>query len=141
MDARAAEAVAAEGSAAGGGNDFHNYSPDSSMFAFAREHNLYVVKVATKDTIQLTRDGAKNYSFGARDTLQEREQQELNQQQQQQDDQNGGGDQGGTGSRDPRVRANVTWSPDSKAFAVTRMDNRKVGELYLVNNLASRGRR
>ena len=47
------------------------------MFAFAREHNLYLVKVATKDTVQLTRDGVKNYSFGARDTLQERQQQEL----------------------------------------------------------------
>ena len=40
-------------------------------------------------------------------------------------------------SRDPRVRANVTWSPDSKAFVVTRNDKRKVGELYLVNNLAN----
>jgi len=122
-----------------GGNEFRNYSPDSSMFAFAREHNLYVVKVSTKDTVQLTRDGAKNYSFGARDTLQERQQQELNQQQQQQDDQNNE-DQNGGGARinrDPRVRANVIWSQDSKAFAVTRMDNRKVGELFLVNNLAN----
>ena len=62
----------------GRGGDFRNYSPDSSMFAFAREHNLYLVKVATKDTVQLTHDGVKNYSFGARDTLQERQQQELN---------------------------------------------------------------
>jgi dipeptidyl-peptidase 4 len=121
-----------------GGGDFHNYSPDSSRFAFARDHNLFVVDVATKDTVQLTHDGVKNYSFGARDTLQERQQQELNQQQtqqqQQQDDDQGGG-QGGGVNRDPRVRANVTWSPDSKAFVVSRMDNRKVGELFLVNNL------
>jgi dipeptidyl aminopeptidase/acylaminoacyl peptidase len=122
---------------AGRGNEFRNYSPDSTLFAFAREHNLYLVRVATKDTVQLTHDGAKNYSFGARDTLQERQQQELNQQQQQQDGQQdtGGGNQ--ALSRDPRVRANVVWSPDSKAFAVTRMDQRKVGELYLVNNLAN----
>ncbi|HWJ13090.1 MAG TPA: DPP IV N-terminal domain-containing protein [Gemmatimonadaceae bacterium] len=125
----------------GRGGDFRNYSPDSSMFAFSREHNLYVVKVSTKDTVQLTRDGVKNYSFGARDTLQERQQQELQQQQQQQDDnqnddQGGGGGRGGV-SRDPRVRANVIWSQDSKAFAVTRMDNRKVGELFLVNNLGN----
>lgn len=127
----------------GGGGDFRNFSPDSSMFAFAREHNLFVVKVATKDTIQLTKDGAKYYSFGGRDTLQERQQQELNQQQQQQqDDQNdeeGGGRQGGGGgiNRDPRVRANVTWAPDSKSFVVTRNDSRKVGELFLVNNTAN----
>jgi dipeptidyl aminopeptidase/acylaminoacyl peptidase len=123
----------------GRGGDFRNYSPDSSMFAFARDHNLYLVKVSTKDTTQLTRDGAKNYSFGARDTVQERQQQELQLQQQQQDDSTGGqgGDNGGRVNRDPRVRANVVWSQDSKAFAVTRMDNRKVGELYLVNNLAN----
>lgn len=122
-----------------GGNEFRNYSPDSSMFAFAREHNLFLVKVATKDTVQLTHDGVKNYSFGARDTVQERQQQELQQQQQQQDDttQESGGGRGGRINRDPRVRANVVWSQDSKAFAVTRMDNRKVGELYLVNNLAN----
>src|SRR5581483_9932504 len=39
--------------------------------------------------------------------------------------------------RDPRVRANVTWSPDSKAFVVTRNDARKVKPLYLVNNTAN----
>jgi dipeptidyl aminopeptidase/acylaminoacyl peptidase len=125
------------------GADFHNYSPDSSMFAFARDHNLFIVRASTKDTIQLTRDGVKNYSFGARDTLQERQQQELTLQgQNQQDD---GGQQGGDGGRgginrdprDPRVRASVVWSPDSKAFAVTRMDQRKVKSLFLVNNTAN----
>jgi dipeptidyl aminopeptidase/acylaminoacyl peptidase len=122
----------------GRGNEFRNYSPDSSMFAFAREHNLFVVNVATKDTVQLSHDGAKNYSFGARDTVQERQQQELQRQQQQQDDstQDGGG-RGARINRDPRVRANVVWSQDSKAFAVIRNDMRKVGELYLVNNLAN----
>jgi len=126
----------------GRGGDFRNYSPDSSLFAFARDHNLFLVKVATKDTVQLTKDGAKNYSFGARDTVLERQQQELQreQQQQQQDDteQEGGGGGGRGGiNRDPRVRANVVWSQDSKAFAVIRNDQRRVGELYLVNNLAN----
>ena len=32
--------------AAARGGEFRNFSPDSSMFAFARDHNLYVVKVA-----------------------------------------------------------------------------------------------
>ncbi len=127
----------------GRGGDFRNYSPDSSMFAFARDHNLYLVHVAAKDTVQLTHDGVKNYSFGARDTLQERQQQELTRQQTQQGDstqENGGGDVGGGRggvNRDPRVRANVVWSQDSKAFAVIRRDQRKVKPLYLVNNLAN----
>lgn len=118
----------------GRGGDFRNYSPDSSMFAFARDHNLYLVKVATKDTVQLTRDGVKNYSFGARDTLQERQQQELQREQTQQDDSTQQGAGGGV-NRDPRVRANVVWSQDSKAFAVIRNDQRNVKSLYLVNNL------
>jgi dipeptidyl aminopeptidase/acylaminoacyl peptidase len=133
-------AAAGGGGRGGGGGDFHNYSPDSSMFAFARNHNLYLVTVATKDTVQLTRDGAKNYSFGARDTLQERQQQELNREGQNNQTQDGGNAQGGRGGiqnpREQRVRANVIWSPDSKAFAVTRSDSRKVKELYLVNNTA-----
>src|SRR6185437_10213297 len=122
----------------GRGGDFRNYSPDSSMFAFARDHNLFLVKVATKDTVQLTKDGVKNYSFGARDTVQERQQQELQREQQQQDDTvQATGNGAGRINRDPRVRANVVWSQDSKAFAVIRNDQRKVGELYLVNNLAT----
>ncbi len=123
---------------AGRGGDFRNYSPDSSMFAFARDHNLFLVKVAAKDTVQLTKDGVKNYSFGARDTVQERQQQELQREQQQQDDTvQATGNGSGRINRDPRVRANVVWSQDSKAFAVIRNDQRKVGELYLVNNLAT----
>ena len=123
-----------------GGGDFRNYSPDSSLFAFARDHNLFLVKVATKDTVQLTRDGIKYYSFGARDTVQDQQQQQLQdeqQQQQQQDEEQGGGRGQQARNRDPRVRPNVTWAPDSKAFVVTRMDQRKVGELFLVNNTAN----
>lgn len=130
------------GGRGGGGGEFRNFSPDSSLFAFARNHNLYVVKVATGDTVQLTRDGAKGYSFGARDTVQERQQQELQRQQTQNDsDDDDGAARGGgvriNNPREQRVRANVTWSPDSKAFAVTRMDQRKVKPLFLVNNTAN----
>jgi dipeptidyl aminopeptidase/acylaminoacyl peptidase len=125
-----------------GGGEFRNFSPDSSMFAFARAHNLYVVKVATGDTIQLTHDGAKGYSFGARDTVQERQQLELNRQQTQNngDDDESDDARGAVripNPREQRVRAQVTWAPDSKAFAVTRMDQRKVKPLYLVNNTAN----
>ncbi|HSJ64203.1 MAG TPA: DPP IV N-terminal domain-containing protein [Gemmatimonadaceae bacterium] len=113
----------------GGPPDFRNFSPDSTVFVFARDHNLYLVEVGKPDTIQITTDGERNYSFGFRDTLQV-------QQQQQQDDDDGDQEDRDARSRDPRVRANVIWSPDSKAFAVTRNDQRKVKELYLVNVLA-----
>jgi dipeptidyl aminopeptidase/acylaminoacyl peptidase len=123
------------GRAGGAGNEFRNFSPDSTAFAFARNHQLFIVenlKGANKgDTTQISTDGVKDYSFGFRDSAQV-----LLDEQQQQDD--GTGQQGGGGraSRDPRVRANVIWSPDSKALAFARVDQRKVKDLYLVNVLA-----
>jgi dipeptidyl aminopeptidase/acylaminoacyl peptidase len=116
----------------GGGQNqnFRNFSPDSSAFVFAMNHNLYLVDVARNDTLQISTDGVRNYSFGFRDTSQ------VQQQQEEQDEQEGGR-QGGAGrNRDPRVRANVTWSPDSRAFFIMRNDSRKVKELYLVNVLS-----
>jgi dipeptidyl aminopeptidase/acylaminoacyl peptidase len=115
----------------GGGqnDDFRNFSPDSTAFAFARDHNLFVVEVATGDTIQLSTDGEEYFSFGARDTAQTRQQQE-------DDDEDGQTTQQNRRSRDPRVRARVDWSPDSRAFSATRSDSREVDELYLVNVLA-----
>jgi dipeptidyl aminopeptidase/acylaminoacyl peptidase len=120
------------GGRGGGGpnQDFRNFSPDSTAFVFAKEHNLYVVEVGKPDTIQITRDGERNYSFGFRDTS------TVQQQDDDDDDEQGGGRQGGRGNRDPRVRPNVTWSPDSRAFFVNRNDSRKVKELYLVNVLS-----
>jgi dipeptidyl aminopeptidase/acylaminoacyl peptidase len=120
-----------------GAGDWRAYSPDSTAFAFAREHNLYFVEMKSRldtlsqaDTLKISSDGVKDYSFGARDTT-------AQQQQQQQDDEEDGEGGGGRGrSRDNRVRANVNWSPDSRAFTVIRNDSRKVGELYLVNSLA-----
>jgi dipeptidyl aminopeptidase/acylaminoacyl peptidase len=111
--------------AAGAGDrDFRNYSPDSTAFAFAREHNLYLVEVATRDTIQITTDGVKDYSFGFQDTTgiqlldQSRRRQARDR------------------AKELRVHANVVWSPDSRAFAVVRNDSRKVNDLYLVNVLS-----
>jgi dipeptidyl aminopeptidase/acylaminoacyl peptidase len=117
------------GGGGGAGQDFRNFSPDSTAFVFAMNHNLYVVEVGKPDTVRITGDGVRNYSFGFRDTS-------TVQQDDNDDQQEGGGRQGGARNRDPRVRPNVTWSPDSRAFFVMRNDSRKVKELYLVNSLA-----
>src|SRR5262249_38740903 len=37
---------------------------------------------------------------------------------------------------DRKVRPNVTWSKDSKAFYATRLDQRGVKELFLVNSVS-----
>ncbi|MFY9232961.1 MAG: DPP IV N-terminal domain-containing protein, partial [Fimbriimonadaceae bacterium] len=121
--------------------EFRNWAPDKKGFVYAMDHNLYyveVTKVKEKDKegkeiekdkegdpIQLNKDGEKDYSFGSRDA--NREFQQFFQQ---------GGGQGGPPSSEKRVRANVTWSEDSKKFFVVRGDSRKVKDLYLVNSLA-----
>jgi dipeptidyl-peptidase 4 len=129
VDEEAATTGGGGGGGGGGGRtpDFRNFSPDSTAFAFARAHNLFVVEVATGDTVQVTQDGEKDYSFGFRDTSSN------NQQQDDGEDTQGERDR----SRDERVRARVDWSPDSRAFTVSRNDARKVKELYLVNVLAN----
>jgi dipeptidyl aminopeptidase/acylaminoacyl peptidase len=118
------------GGGAATNQDFRNFSPDSTAFAFAMNHNLYVVEVGKPDTVKITSDGERNYSFGFRDTTTVQQQDDDDD-----DEQQGGGRQGGARNRDPRVRANVTWSPDSRAFFIQRNDSRKVKELYLVNVL------
>ena len=104
--------------------DFRNFSPDSTAFVFAREHNLYLVNAGKPDTIQITKDGVKDYSFGFRDTSQFQVMTDSMRR------------EARKRAREPRVWANVIWSPDSRAFAVVRTDSRKVNELYLVNVLA-----
>jgi dipeptidyl-peptidase-4 len=96
------------------------------MFVFARDHNLFLVEKGKTDTTKISTDGEKNRTFGFRDTTQVDDSTETQ----------GGGGRGGAQNRDPRVRPNVTWSQDSKAFVIQRNDSRKVKELYLVNVLA-----
>lgn len=120
--------------------DFRNYSPDKKAYVYAMDDNLYYVAVVDgkdQDPIQLTKDGEKDYSFGSRRDADELRQQLQQQQIQIQDD--GTGDQGTGGTRnanEKRVRANATWSKDSKRFYIGRSDSRKVKDLYLVNSLS-----
>ena len=130
------------GGGGGGGQggqqqDFRNFSPDSTAFVFAKEHNLYLVEVGKPDTLQISKDGVRFYSFGSRDTTAITQQQDNDRDD---DDEQRGGRGQGQGSqrtRDPRVRAQVTWSPDSRAFVVQRQDTRKVSDLFLVNSLSN----
>lgn len=121
--------------APGGSREYRNFAPDSTVFVFARDHNLFLVDVKKGDTTQISKDGVEFYTFGFRDTTENRRQ--LNALggggQQQQD---GDGDQNDANSRDMRVRPNVVWSPDSKSFSFVRRDERKVKDLFLVNVLA-----
>lgn len=130
------------GQGQGGGNalnrDFRNYSPDRKAYVYAQDHNLFYVAVVDdkpQEPVQLTKDGEKDYSFGSRAAQEEIRQQFQQQQQQQTEGEENQGQQQ-TNPNEQRVRANVTWSKDSKRFYVTRSDSRKVKDLYLVNNLS-----
>lgn len=119
----------------GGRGSYKNESPDKKAYVYAQDHNLFYVDVSDEEhPIQLTKDGEENYSFGARGQGGGFQRQQQQEEEQQQDE----GEQTGTERQAPetRVRANVTWSKDSKSFFVTRTDSRKVAELYLVNVLA-----
>src|SRR6056297_2724137 len=89
------------------------YSPDSTYIAFAREHDLYIMRTDDPDSteIRLTEDGERWYSFQA--------------------------DHGDTTSTE-RLRARVNWFEDSEKLYVKRQDWRDVDELWVINNVESR---
>ncbi len=93
-------------------NNWATYAPDSTYVLFARKHNLYMMKVGDKDSveIQLTTDGEPfySYAYNERDTSSK------------------------------RTWAKARWFKDSKKFYVVRNDNRKVKDLWVIDVLANR---
>jgi dipeptidyl aminopeptidase/acylaminoacyl peptidase len=103
-------------------------SPDRKWVVFTRNNNLWYMDSANyrkalknedDSTIietQLTKDGVENYSYG-------------------------GGSMGETDvekekNKKKRKSAFVYWSPDSRHFAMTRSDQRKVKDLWVIHNTA-----
>lgn len=109
-------------------------SPDRKWVVFARGHNLFLMDAdnyaralkkpddKTIQEIQLTGDGEEFYSFSRR--LRDEEIKELQKDEKDRKD-----------FRRPAVT--IFWSQDSKKFACIRQDERKVGELWVINSLAS----
>jgi dipeptidyl-peptidase-4 len=108
-------------------------SPDSNAIVFGRHFNLFWMDKANYDkalkneedsTIiehALTTDGMEYYSYHGSGVL-------------------GGGGETNVDkekNRDKRKPAQVLWSPDSKHFAMTRSDSRKVKDLWVINSLAN----
>ncbi len=78
-------------------------SPDGKRAAFIRDWNLWVRDVATGQEKRLTTDGVTNFGYAT--------------------------DNAGWAASD---RAMVLWSPDSKKIATQQQDERKVGDMFLV---------
>jgi dipeptidyl-peptidase-4 len=87
------------------------YSSDSTWIAYAKNHNLYLMKTKDKDSveIQLTTDGERYYSYAqnSEDT-----------------------------TKNKKLRANVDWFKNSKKLYVERQDERKVKDLFVIDVLA-----
>jgi dipeptidyl-peptidase 4 len=87
------------------------YSSDSTWFAFAKNHNLYLMRAKDKDSveIQLTTDGERYYSYArnSEDT-----------------------------TRNKKVKSNAEWFKNSKKLYVERQDERKVKDLFVIDVLA-----
>ena len=103
-----------------------SFSPDQRFIIFSKKNNLYWMDSANyhkaqikedDSTIvehQLTTDGIENYSYG------------------------GGGNETNVDkekNKDKRKSAFVMWSPDGKYFTIIRSDNRKVNDLWVINNI------
>ena len=109
-----------------------NISPDSNIIVFGRHFNLFwmdranyekALKNEEDSTIvehALTTDGVENYSYHGSGVL-------------------GGGGETNVDkekNKDKRKPVQLFWSPDSKHFAMSRSDMRKVHDLWVINSLA-----
>lgn len=90
-----------------------SFSPDSTWIAFAKNHNLYIMKSDDPDSVehQLTTDGERWFSYQANI---------------------------GDTTSDKRLRARVRWFDNEKKLWVPRTDMRKVSELWVINMLKKR---
>ncbi|HEY6251057.1 MAG TPA: DPP IV N-terminal domain-containing protein [Candidatus Angelobacter sp.] len=78
-------------------------SPDKKHAAFIRDYNLWIRDTNTRKETQLTTDGVKDYGYATNNA-------------------------GWIHGDDPVL----SWSPDSRKIATFQQDQRKVGEMYLV---------
>jgi len=107
-------------------------SPDSNTIVFGRHFNLYWMDRANYEKAllneddssivdhALTTDGIDNYSYHGNGAL-------------------GGGGETNVDrekNKDKRKPAQIFWSPDSKHFAISRSDMRKVKDLWVINSIA-----
>jgi dipeptidyl aminopeptidase/acylaminoacyl peptidase len=109
-----------------------NVSPDGNSIVFGRNNNLYWMDKASYDkalinendsTIvekQLTKDGIENFGYFNDNNL------------------SGTGQTDEEKEKDKKKRkgAYVMWSPNSKYFVVKKVDNTKVKDLWVINNVS-----
>ena len=108
-------------------------SPDEKTVVFARDNNLFLMDAAnyalaqkkaddkTIKEIQLTTDGVEHFSYAA--TIKDEDKKVYQAQEKER--------------KDYRMRpVGIVWSKDSTKFALERDDERKVGDLWVINSLS-----
>jgi dipeptidyl aminopeptidase/acylaminoacyl peptidase len=83
------------------------HSPDGKRTVFIRDWNLWIRDIATGKETALTKDGVKDFGYAT--------------------------DNAGWTRSDRPI---LVWSPDSKKIATFQQDQRRVGEMYLVDTVA-----
>lgn len=93
--------------------EWATYSPDSSWIAYAKNHNLYLMKGDDPDSTeyQLTDDGERWYSYQA---------------------------EAGDTTSNEKLRSQAEWFEDSNKLYAKRTDQRDVEELWVINSLTDR---
>ena len=103
-----------------------NIAPDSSKVVYVKNYNLFwmdkanflkAVKDEKDSTLvenRLTSDGVKDFEYGFGDRGDDNEEAEK--------------------KKNDRSRAGVLWSADSKQFILTKSDQRKVKDLWVIHN-------
>jgi dipeptidyl-peptidase-4 len=104
IDDREASRARAEFARTSGRGRAESVSPDGKRAAFIRAYNLWVRDVATGRETQLTTDGVKDFGYAT--------------------------DNAGWIHSDNPI---LVWSPDSRMIATFQQDERRVGEMYLVD--------
>jgi dipeptidyl-peptidase-4 len=89
---------------------FAKFSPDGTLVAYVREHNIYVEGMVTGKTRALTSGGSETLINGASDWVYEEE---------------------------LGVRDGFRWSPDGKSIAYWQFDSTGVQQFALINDTAS----
>ena len=110
LPACTASAAAGRGGRGGGGGGGQaamgttGISPDGKRAAFIRDWNLWIREIPGGKETQLTTDGVKDFGYAT--------------------------DNAGWAKSDRPI---LVWSPDSRKIATFQQDQRRVGEMYLVN--------
>jgi dipeptidyl-peptidase 4 len=90
---------------------FAKWSPDGTRVAFVAQNDLWVEDVASRELVQLTKDGSRTIINGTFDWVYEEE---------------------------FDCRDGFRWSPDGKSIAFWQLDCAGVGEFLMIDNLADR---